>query len=397
MAVKKSPPKAAKKAAAKKAPAKAPAKKVAASKAPKKAAPKKAAPKKEAIKKTAVVKKAPAAKPVKASKKPAKATVPSKSVSPKIQMITKTKPQTGKRFADEKPKKAAPVVEKKPVKKEEPVRMTRKLLIKDDPRAIIDAVPLQPIKTFNRTDVKNFGVQEKLQTIYYLQQIHSHIDHINIIRGELPMEVKDLVEEVNNLQKRVEDLNTEITSMQDEISKKKLHIKDATAQIKKYESQQMNVKNNREYDSLTKEIEYQQLDIQLSEKRIKEHSYDLKLREDELEATTKTYEERKSILEQKQRELDAVVAETIKEEERLEAMAAGAEKLIEENLLRAYKRIRSNMANGLAVVKIERDSCGGCFNKIPPQLQLEIAQRKRLTFCEHCGRLIVDVTIDNWE
>ena len=264
MAVKKSPPKAAKK-VAKKAPAKAPVKKATVSKPTKKATPAKPAARKKAVvaKKASPAKKAVVAKkaaPVKKAAAP-KAAKPTKSVSPNKQMITKAKSPTGKRFADEKPKKETPV-EKKPVKKEEPVRMTRKLLVKDDPRAIIDAVPLQPIKPFTRTDVKNFGVQEKLQAVYYLQQIHSHIDHINVIRGELPMEVKDLVEEVNQLQKRLEELNSEIQVSQDEITKKKQHIKEATALIKKYEGQQMNVKNNREYDSLTKEIEYQQLDIQ---------------------------------------------------------------------------------------------------------------------------------------
>ncbi|HQV00355.1 MAG: hypothetical protein JNK61_12950 [Bacteroidia bacterium] len=229
-----------------------------------------------------------------------------------------------------------------------------------------------------------------------MQQLDSRVDEIRIIRGELPMEVQDLQDEVEGINARIENIHEEINNQQEAIMKKKQAVKDANAQIKKYESQQMNVKNNREYDSLSKEIEYQQLDIQLSEKRVKEYTYDLNIKNQELEDLKTSHAERSQVLEQKKNELDIIIGETQKEEVRMMDESEKASKLIDANLLTAYKRVRKSMINGLAVVKIHRDACGGCFNKIPPQMQLEIGQRKKVTFCEHCGRILVDTNINDW-
>lgn len=299
-----------------------------------------------------------------------------------------------KKFTDDKKKSAPPP--KAEIKKEDPVRISRNVKLKNDPGAILKAIPKEEIKAFTRSDKQNFGVKEKLQAIYYLQQLDSRVDEIRIIRGELPMEVKDLQDEVEGLNTRIGIYNDEIAGLQELIMKRKQAIKDSNSQIKKYEAQQMNVKNNREYDSLTKEIEFQQLEIQLSEKRIKEFNFELSQKNTELEAAANALEERKGALKQKQNELDVIVAETQKEEEKMMVEASRAEKLIDPPLLAAYKRIRGSMINGLAVVKIHRDACGGCFNKIPPQMQLEIGQRKKITICEHCGRLLVDANINDW-
>jgi predicted nucleic acid-binding Zn-ribbon protein len=233
-------------------------------------------------------------------------------------------------------------------------------------------------------------VEQKLKSIYELQMIHTKVDKIRTIRGELPMEVRDLEDEVEGLETRISKLKEELDELNHSIATRKTNIKEALSQVKKYEAQLENVKNNREYEALTKEIEIQGLDIQVSEKKIKEAGYEIKLKEDLMESSTLHIEERKKDLTVKKEELDGIIAETQKEEEALLEKAAEAEQKIEDRLLGAYTKLRANVKNGLAVVTIERDSCSGCFNKIPPQRQADIRQRKKIIVCEHCGRILVD-------
>ena len=236
-------------------------------------------------------------------------------------------------------------------------------------------------------------IEDKLKALYDLQQIDSKIDKIRIVRGELPMEVNDLEDEVAGLETRINNYTAEANQLEDEIVKKKHAIKDSKELIKKYEAQQGKVKNNREYDSLTKEIEFQNLEMQLAEKRIKEFNAEIASKNAIIEDSKKVLSDRKKDLKIKKEELDAIIAETEKEENTLLKHSKQAAAIVEERLYTAYKRIRENAVNGLAVVQVQRDSCGGCFNKIPPQRQLEIRQRKKFIVCEHCGRVLVDPDI----
>ena len=240
-------------------------------------------------------------------------------------------------------------------------------------------------------------VEEKLRSLYKLQVIDTQIDKIRIVRGELPLEVQDLEDELAGLQTRVQNLEDELVQLDESINDKKNAIKDALAAIKKYESQQGNVRNNREYDSINKEIEYQTLDIQLSEKRIKEFKAGIEAKQELIAKAKATLEERTGDLDAKKAELADIVAETEKDEEVLIAESEKAAKKIEDRLFQAYKRVRSNAANGLAVVAIQRDACGGCFNKIPPQRQLDIKTHKKIIVCEHCGRVLVDQNFSETE
>lgn len=233
-------------------------------------------------------------------------------------------------------------------------------------------------------------VEQKLLALLQLQLIDSQIDKIKTIRGELPMEVADLEDEVAGLQTRINNLAEEAKEIQDQIAMKKQAIKEANQMIKKYQSQQNNVKNNREFESLNKEIEFQHLEIQLAEKRIKEHIAENNIKVSMIEQAQQQLNDRINDLKQKKSELSGVVDETQKEEENLTESSEKAASIIEERLLNAYHRIRSNARNGLAVVPVERDACGGCFNKIPPQRQIDIRQRKKIIVCEHCGRILVD-------
>lgn len=233
-------------------------------------------------------------------------------------------------------------------------------------------------------------VEQKLQALWLLQTIHSKIDRIRQVRGELPMEVADLEDEITGLETRIEKIRAELDDLEDAIVNRRNMITDAQAAIKKYEGQLNEVKNNREYDAITKEIEIQGLDIQVSEKRIREYEFEIRNKTELYESTQAALEAAKAELEVKQGELGTIVAETEKEENELLKRAEGAEKDIEERLFKVYNRLRSTYKNGLAVVTIDRDSCSGCYNKIPPQLQLEIKQHKKIIVCEHCGRVIVD-------
>ena len=236
-------------------------------------------------------------------------------------------------------------------------------------------------------------VERKLVALYTLQQIDSKIDRIRIVRGELPEAVQDLEDEVAGLETRIENYNADLKKFNTDVTNYKIKIKETQALIKKYEEQQNQVRNSREYDSLTKEAEYQSLEIQLCEKRIKDATIKIEDIKTNLEATEQKLAERKNDLVVKQGELQSIVEETEKEEEELVAKSKESEALIEERLLSAYKRIRKGARNGLAVVKIERDACGGCFNKIPPQHQLDIRIHKKIIVCEYCGRILVDQDI----
>ena len=248
-------------------------------------------------------------------------------------------------------------------------------------------------KNVTNEEQVEISIEQKLEALYTLQQVDSKIDKIRAYRGELPLEVQDLEDEVAGLETRISNFEDDAKRFATEIANYKIRIKEAEALIKKYEEQQNNVRNNREYESIAKEIEYQQLDITLCEKRIKEataKSDEVKVK---ITAAQQRLEERKVDLTSKKDELQSIIEETQKEEESLLKRSAECEELIEERLLVAYKRIRKNARNGLAVVGINRDACGGCFNKIPPQHQLDICTHKKIIVCEYCGRILVDKAI----
>lgn len=233
-------------------------------------------------------------------------------------------------------------------------------------------------------------VEQKLKALYELQTIHTKIDKIRQTRGELPMEVADLEDEVAGLETRIQKIKSDLDDLEDSIVTKKNLIKDAQANIKKYETQLNEVKNNREFEAISKEIEIQGLDIQVSEKKIKELGFEITTKTQVYDKALIDQEERSKDLTVKRSELENITSETQKDEEALTKQADKAQKRIEERLLIAYDRLRGNAKNGLAVVTIERDSCSGCFNQIPPQRQSDIRQRKKIIVCEHCGRILVD-------
>ncbi len=233
-------------------------------------------------------------------------------------------------------------------------------------------------------------VEQKLKALYELQTLHTKIDKIRQIRGELPMEVADLEDEVAGLETRIQKLKGELDDTEDSIVSRKNMIKEAQNLIKKYDTQLKEVKNNREYDALTKEVEIQNLEIQVCEKKIREFGFDIANKTEIYEKALADLESRRKDLEVKKGELETITAETEKDEQTLNVRAQSAETSIEERLLTAYNRLRKNANNGLAVVTIDRDSCSGCFNQIPPQRQLDIRQRKKIIVCEHCGRILVD-------
>lgn len=247
---------------------------------------------------------------------------------------------------------------------------------------------------FSRVEEKEVSIEEKLRALYELQSVVSAIDKIKVLRGELPLEVQDLEDEIAGLKTRLHNLDDEIKGIETAIANKKIAIRESQTLITKYTEQQNNVRNNREFDSLAKEIEFQNLEIQLSEKRIKEFTADMTAKK-EIIVTSKTLlNERIDDLSRKNKELEEITEETQIEEEKLKAKAEKIEFFIEPRLLTAFKRIRKNARNGLAVVTIQRDACGGCFNKIPPQRQLDIASHKKIIVCEYCGRVLVDEKID---
>lgn len=237
------------------------------------------------------------------------------------------------------------------------------------------------------------AIAAKLVALFRLQHFDSMVDKIRTQRGVLPLEVQDLEDEVTGLETRMNKLAEDLKQAEVAVSDKQNFIKDAKANIKKYEAQQSKVRNNREYDSLGKEIEFQNLEIQLAEKRIKEGKFAIDSKSAAVDESKKLFADRKNDLDLKKKELDDIVAETEKEEKDLAKRSDAAAKEVEERLLNAYRRIRGNARNGLAVVGMERGSCGGCFNAIPPQRQLDIASHKKIIVCEHCGRILVDDSI----
>jgi predicted nucleic acid-binding Zn-ribbon protein len=233
-------------------------------------------------------------------------------------------------------------------------------------------------------------IEEKLRALYSLQLVDSEIDKIRTLRGELPLEVQDLEDEVEGLETRIANLKSETAELEKAIVSKNNEITGSQALIKKYEDQQNNVRNNREYDSLSKEIEFQTLEIELCNKKIREFTVQVAEKKEVMDEAVTALDERKNDLESKQAELEDITRDTQKEEEQLEGKSKELQVRIEERLLTAYKRIRSNARNGLAVVSVQRDACGGCFNQIPPQRQLDIRSRKKIIVCEYCGRILVD-------
>jgi len=233
-------------------------------------------------------------------------------------------------------------------------------------------------------------VEQKLKALYELQTIHTKIDKIRQVRGELPMEVADLEDDVAGLETRIQKIKNELDDLEDDIVTRKNLIKEAQANIKKYEGQLNEVKNNREYDAISKEVEIQGLDIQVSEKKIREYGFEIASKTGIYDKALADLDSRRADLDAKKAELGTITAETQKEESELTGQAEKATANIEERLLIAYTRLRQNAKNGLAVVTIQRDSCSGCFNQIPPQRQSDIRQRKKIIVCEHCGRILVD-------
>ena len=240
-----------------------------------------------------------------------------------------------------------------------------------------------------KTNDVDYSMQEKIMALYELQKIDSQIDEINKIKGELPLEVQDLEDELAGLNTRVENINAEIEELNSLTRQRKREVDQAKIMIANYKEQQNNVRNNREFDAITKEIEYQELEIELAEKRLKEYSIGIKAKKAIIEQTNATLEERNIDYKAKKEELDSIEAETAQQVADLTAKAEKAKEPIDERLLAAYNRIRKNVHNGLAVVTVTRDACGGCFNRIPPQRQVDIRQGKKLIVCEYCGRILV--------
>jgi len=243
--------------------------------------------------------------------------------------------------------------------------------------------------------VKEFSVEEKLTSLITLQKIESKLDEIKILKGELPMEVSDLEDEVQGLNARQIRIEEEINGIQEFINAKKAAIDEADALIKKYEKQSSNVKNSREFEAINKEIEMQQLEIKLAEKHIRDANEEVADKVRALENTKKQIATKEAVLKHKKEELDKIIASTEKEEAYYSKNASEAREKVDPRLILSYDRIRKNYRNGLAVVPVERDACGGCFNAIPPQRQSEIRQHKKIIVCENCGRILVDAELND--
>lgn len=241
-----------------------------------------------------------------------------------------------------------------------------------------------------KKDINDYSVEERLKHLYELQVKLSAIDRIKTLRGELPLEVQDLEDEIAGLTTRIEKIKADKATLKDNINAQKGKIAESNAQIAKYQEQQNNVKNSREFDFLTKEVEYQTLEVELCEKKIKEFTAEEAAKSEELQRSMTAVDERSKDLEVKKKELDEIVAETKQEEEKLRDEVKELESKIEPRLLQAFKKIRKNSHNGLGIVDVQRGACGGCFNKIPPQRQLDIRMRKKIIVCEYCGRIMID-------
>lgn len=241
-----------------------------------------------------------------------------------------------------------------------------------------------------KTSEVDYSMQEKIMALYELQKIDSQIDEINKVKGELPLEVQDLEDEIAGLNTRIENIGREVEEFNSLTKQRRREIDQAKIQITHYKEQQNNVRNNREYDAITKEIEYQELEIELAEKRLKEYATGIKNKKAQLEEAEAVAADRGADLAAKKAELESIEAETADQVAELEAKAEKAKVKIDDRLLVAYNRIRRSVRNGLAVVSVKRDACGGCFNRIPPQRQVDVRQGKKLIVCEYCGRILVN-------
>ncbi|MBQ1753011.1 MAG: hypothetical protein II109_06345 [Paludibacteraceae bacterium] len=242
----------------------------------------------------------------------------------------------------------------------------------------------------NNEQTKDFSVEEKLKALHQLQNKVTEIDKIKILRGELPIEVQDLEDEIEGLNTRIANIKADIATIATETAARGNKIKESEALTQKYKEQIDNVSNSREFDHLSKEIEFKTLEIELAKKQIKDFEAAKERKDEELESAQRSLDEKQSILAEKKEQLEEIIVETKQDEERLRKEAKDIESMIEPRLLQAFKRIRKNARNGLAVVSVERDACGGCFNKIPAQRQLDIRSRKKIIVCEHCGRILID-------
>ncbi len=241
-----------------------------------------------------------------------------------------------------------------------------------------------------KKDPNEMPVEERLKTLYQLQATLSGIDEKRALRGELPLEVQDLEDEIAGLNTRVEKIQGDITDYERAVAQKKGEIETAKASLERYKTQLNDVKNNREYDTLSKEIEFQSLEIELCNKKIKEAGVKIEEKKGELVKNEEIIQDRQQALEVKKTELDEIMEETRAEEEKLKQKVKDLEVKIEPRLLTSFKRIRKNARNGLGIVYVQRDACGGCFNKIPPQRQLDIKMHKKIIVCEYCGRILID-------
>ena len=241
-----------------------------------------------------------------------------------------------------------------------------------------------------KKDPTDMPVEERLKTLYQLQITLSGIDEKRALRGELPLEVQDLEDEIEGLTTRIEKIQNEINEYEQAVTMKKGEIETAKASVERYKTQLNDVKNNREYDTLSKEIEFQSLEIELCNKKIKEATYKIEEKKVELAQNQEVVDDRRQALDLKKSELDEIMEETRAEEEKLKAKVKDLEAKIEPRLLTSFKRIRKNARNGLGIVYVQRDACGGCFNKIPPQRQLDIKMHKKVIVCEYCGRILID-------
>lgn len=286
--------------------------------------------------------------------------------------------------------KAKPTDKKKP---ETSKKTTTKVAVEEEKASSKVSVLVEDELEFRHDDSVEKSVKQKLIALYSLQVIDSQIDKIRIIRGELPLEVQDLEDEIAGLNTRLENYKGEIAVLDKTMADYNQEIGRSKEMMKKYDQQQKNVRNNREFESLAKEIEFQGLEIQLREKKIKESTITIESKNKMIEEVQKQLDIKETNLRDKNGELSEIIAETEKEEEILLKKSDKAKAIIEDRYMNAYSRIRKSVRNGLAVVKIERNACGGCFSKIPPQRQLEIKMHKKILVCEYCGRIIVDDSI----
>jgi len=282
--------------------------------------------------------------------------------------------------------------------KETAEEKAKKVTTKKTKEVVVETVDVKtPEKKEATITDKDLSVEQKLAALYKLQSISSEIDKIKTLRGELPLEVQDLEDEITGLQTRIQNFQLDGKDIDTSIGQQRIKIADSTALIEKYKEQLDNVRNNREFDNLSKEIEYQGLEVELAEKRIKEFSLEAKTVTEDIEKSRTLLAERQIDLKSKKDELDEIISETKIQEEQLREKAKQIEATIESRLLAAFKRIRKSARNGLSIVYIQRDACGGCFNKIPPQRQLDIKLRKKIIVCEHCGRIMIDPQLAGME